>query len=70
MQPNKVALFHGDVQEVFVGGKAVKQFMKRLNQIVKGMETSQAISEMVTKAETGKGLNKLKASLKDRKLKP
>lgn len=65
MQDTKITIFNskGD-EEVFRGVDGTKSFLKRLQKIVKQMETQQAINDAMSKAEMGKGLNKLKASLK------
>ncbi len=70
MQDTKITIFNskGD-EEVFRNGEGFKSFFKRLQKIGKQMETQQAINEAMTKAEMGKGLNKLKASLKPLKVK-
>ena len=65
MQDNRIDMFHSSgASESFVGADGVKQFLKRIQKVAKGIETQQAINETISKAEMGKGLTKLKNSLK------
>lgn len=65
MQEGRIDMFHSSgTVENFSGPDAVKRFMARFKKVSKALELTKGINETVARAEMGKGLTKLKASLK------